>query len=440
MEEKQVFTKLNEISALSTLPEVLAEILRIADDEKAPLDELAKVILKDVPLTARVLGAANSAAYGRNLRATSVRDAIMTLGARTVKSIVLSVSLVDMFNRLETQVDLQAYWKHSLEVGILSEMLAEKMNLRHKEEAYIAGLFHDIGILLMDYCFPREYAHVWQGALNGDSLIKLEETVFGTNHCRVGSYMVSKWNLPQLYTRTVIEHHNTIELKEPDNENIIPQIVNLAERLARHQFDLRPAVKDMEFDNSRIILKNLELSNSDLVDIESEIVPRFLDAASFLEIEVGSPMELLSEANLRIFGLYREIDELLNSIKKEINFAEHMEYDRLAVEILHTVVATFSHYFNNACASMLGRAQLMEMAINKGELKDNKDILKNSLIAIQNGVNSITGTIQELKQVKSYKTTLYHDKTLIIDLEDSLKKYRPKAKPKKPVATQKTEA
>jgi putative nucleotidyltransferase with HDIG domain len=323
MEEKQVFTKLNEISALSTLPEVLAEILRIADDEKAPLDELAKVILKDVPLTARVLGAANSAAYGRNLRAASVRDAIMTLGARTVKSIVLSVSLVDMFNRLETQVDLQAYWKHSLEVAILSEMLAEKMNLRHKEEAYIAGLFHDIGILLMDYCFPREYAHVWQGALNGDSLIKLEETVFGTNHCRVGSYMVSKWNLPQLYARTVIEHHNTIELKEPDNENIIPQIVNLAERLARHQFDLRPAVKDMEFDNSRIILKNLELSNSDLVDIESEIIPRFLDAASFLEIEVGSPMELLSEANLRIFGLYREIDELLNSIKREINFAEH---------------------------------------------------------------------------------------------------------------------
>jgi putative nucleotidyltransferase with HDIG domain len=438
MEEKQVFKRLDSVSALSTLPEVLAEILRIADDERAPLDELAKVILKDVPLTARVLGAANSTAYGRNLQATSIRDAIMTLGARTVKSIVLSVSLIDLFNRLKTQIDLQAYWKHSLEVAILSEMLAEKINLGHKEEAYIAGLFHDIGILLMDSCFPREYAHVWQGAQNGESLMKLEESVFNTNHCQVGSYIISRWNLPQVYAHTIIEHHNTIELKEPAKEDIIPQIVNLAERLARYQFDHKPSIRDMEFNNGKIILKNLGLSNSDLVDIESEIVPKFLEAASYLDLEVGSPMELLSEANLRIFRLYREIDELLNSIKKEINFAEHMEYDRLAVEILHTVVATFSHYFNNACASMLGRAQLVEMALNKGELKDNKDILKNSLIAIQNGVNSITGTIQELKQVKSFKTTLYHDKTLIIDLEDSLKKFRPKPKPKKPAA-QKTE-
>ena len=82
---------------------------------------------------------------------------------------------------------------------------------------------------------------------------------------------------------------------------------------------------------------------------------------------------------------------------------------------------------------MLGRAQLIEMAVKKGDLADNKDILKNSLIAIQNGVNSITGTIQELKQVKSFKTTLYHDKTLIIDLEDSLKKYKPKQKTEIPL-------
>ena len=75
---------------------------------------------------------------------------------------------------------------------------------------------------------------------------------------------------------------------------------------------------------------------------------------------------------------------------------------------------------------MLGRAQLIEMALKKGELEDQKNILENSLIAIQNGVNNITGTIAELKQVKSFKTTLYHDKTLIIDLEDSLKKYKPK--------------
>jgi len=184
-------------------------------------------------------------------------------------------------------------------------------------------------------------------------------------------------------------------------------------------------VKDIEFDNRCVIMKNLGLTPAHLEEIEMEIVPHFLDAASFLEVEIGTPLELLSEANLRIYRLFREVDELLAELKENTHYNERMEYDRLAVEILHTVVATFSHYFNNACASILGRAQLIEMALKKGELQDNRDILKNSLVAIQNGVNSITGTIQELKRVKSFKTTLYHDKTLILDLEESLRKYRP---------------
>jgi signal transduction histidine kinase len=167
------------------------------------------------------------------------------------------------------------------------------------------------------------------------------------------------------------------------------------------------------------------LKNRDLSEIEPLIVPRFLESASFLEVDVGSPVDLLTEANTRIFDLYREVEDLLNSIKTETDFEQRLEFDRLAVEILHTVVATFSHYFNNACASILGRSQLIEMALKKGDLNDHNNVLNNSLIAIQNGVNSITGTLQELKQVKSFKTTLYHEKTLIIDLEDSLKKYKP---------------
>ncbi len=434
MDQKQVFKRIDSVGGLATLPEVLAEILRITDNSDAPLDELAKVILKDVPLTARILKAANSAVYGRHLKVSSIRDAIMTLGARTIKSIALSISLVNTLNRLKTQIDLKAFWKHSLEAGIISELIAEKLGMSHREEAYIAGIFHDIGILILDACFPREYAHVWAGVLTGESLVKLEESLFGTNHCKVGAYMLKKWNLPDSFCDAIETHHDVFELKELSNGEVLPQIVNLAEKMAKYRFDVLAQIKDADFDNSSVIRKNLNLSAKDFMEIESEIIPRFLDSASFLEIEIGSQEELLTEANKRIYEIYREVEELMLSIKNETNFTEHMEYDRLAVEILHTVVATFSHYFNNACASMLGRAQLIEMALAKGELEDRRDMIKNSLIAIQNGVNSITGTINELKQVKSFKTTLYHDKTLIIDLEDSLKKYRPQESAKTPQA------
>jgi putative nucleotidyltransferase with HDIG domain len=419
MEEKQVFKRVERLSQLATLPEVLAEVLKIADDPEAPLDDLAKVILKDVALTARILSAANSAFYGRRKEISSIRDAIMTLGARTVKAIALSISIVNLLGRMDTQISLKTFWKHSLEVAIISELLAERVGIKETEEAYISGIFHDIGILVLDACFPREYAHVWHGAQNGESL-------FSTNHCRVGSYMLSKWNLPEVFPRALMTHHDTIELKEPKNGEIIPQIINLSERIARYRLDLKSTLQEMEFDNSKIVMKNLGLGKKDISEIESAIIPKFLDAASFLEVEIGTPIELLQDANARVFELYHEIEEMLEAMKSDSNYAKNIAYDKLAVEILHTVVATFSHYFNNACASMLGRAQLIEMALNKGDLEDRNDILKNSLIAIHNGVNNITGTISELKQVKSFKTTLYHDKTLIIDLEDSLKKYKPK--------------
>ncbi|NIP44231.1 MAG: HDOD domain-containing protein, partial [candidate division Zixibacteria bacterium] len=351
--------------------------------------------------------------------------AIMFLGSRNVRAIALSVSVVNVINRLDTRIDLRSYWKHSLEVAMISEAIASRIGLKEREETYIAGILHDIGILALDACFPREYERLWKDAQNGGALLELEESLFGTNHCRVGSYLVSKWNLPEIFAYSVSCHHDTFKAEKPDNGQIMAQIVSLAEMLAKHNLDLNYPNTSTELDNGKILMKNLGLDDDDISEIEAEIIPKLLDATNFLDIEVDSPVELLIEANSRLFDVYQEIQEMLEGFKKNANFKDHIEYDRLAVEILHTVVATFSHYFNNACASMLGRAQLIEIALKKGELKDNKDILHNSLVAIHNGVNSITGTISELKQVKSFKTTLYHDKTLIIDLEDSLKKYKP---------------
>lgn len=426
MKEKQVFRNLEELENLATLPEVLAEILRVIEDQESPLDELARIILKDVPLTARVLSAANSAAYGRQLKVSSIRDAVMTLGARTIRSIALSMAVCDFISGLKTELPKKDFWKHSIEVAVISELLAERVHPKYSEEAYIAGLFHDIGILVLDTLYPREYAHIWEGvSQRGEDLLKLEEMAFGTTHNRVGSYILSKWNLPQIYAISVMQHHDTFELKEASQDQKIPEIINLAEKTAKNQFDFRGALEGMEFDNRNILMKNLGVSNRDMSEIETDVVSKFLESAAFLEVDVGSSVELLAEANLRIFELYREVEDLLNSIKTETDFEQRLEFDRLAVEILHTVVATFSHYFNNACASILGRSQLIEMSLKKGDLEDHNKVLSNSLIAIQNGVNSITGTLQELKQVKSFKTTLYHEKTLIIDLEDSLKKYKP---------------
>ncbi len=95
--------------------------------------------------------------------------------------------------------------------------------------------------------------------------------------------------------------------------------------------------------------------------------------------------------------------------------------DAIATDVMHTVVATFSHYFNNACATILGRSQLLEMSIDKGDLKDaDNRVLTRSIEVIQRGVDSITNVLNVMKSVESFDTVQYHESAKIIDLKEQL--------------------
>jgi len=89
---------------------------------------------------------------------------------------------------------------------------------------------------------------------------------------------------------------------------------------------------------------------------------------------------------------------------------------------ISTITATFNHYINNAAATILGRAQLIEFGLNKGEIVDNKGSLEKSISVISNGVNTITAFMDELKNLAEPNTIVYHDDTYIIDLEERIKK------------------
>ena len=421
MKESQVLARIENEYKLFSLPEVLAQVIQAVEDRNSSIGTIAEIVSKDVALTSKILGMSNSSFYGRMNKVASVTDAIGVLGTRTVKSIALSVSVYDLCRRLDNSLDIKDFWRHSLEVAILSELIARKTDARIAEEAFVCGLLHDIGILILDSTFSKDYEKVWHLTCKGNDLSKTEESIIGTNHVKVGAFLAEKWNLPERFANAIRDHHRTFDFGKPETEDALSQIVCLASRISSYQMDGLSYIGRKDFENKKALLHNLGLANDDIAEVRSETISRLIETAQFLEMDVGSPLDLVQKANDLLFQLMCQIEALYSNTEEG---EAQLPKDRLAViatDVMHTVVATFSHYFNNACATILGRSQLLEMSLNKGELKDaDNRVLTHSIEVIQRGVESITNVLSVMKSVESFDTVQYHESAKIIDLKEQL--------------------
>src|SRR4051812_2336980 len=174
----QIEAILREVDSLPTLSTVATRLLRIASVEDADLDALVEIIETDPSLTARLLGLCRRADKGLGDRITTVRRAVVMLGLEAVQAAVLSVAVYEIMEGCAPEFDAgdedtppgsttlefdrEGFWKHSIAVASASELIADgHLDLGVKpEEAFVAGLLHDLGKLVLDTILPRSYARV----------------------------------------------------------------------------------------------------------------------------------------------------------------------------------------------------------------------------------------------------------------------------------------
>jgi len=219
---------------LPSLPKVVEKLLHLTD--KASTREFADIIATDQGLSAKVLRLVNSAFYSLRAPISSLRHASSLLGVRTLKSLALSVSVIQIFKRSIPGFDPLRFWRHSLSVAMVGQKVAEKIRLGFPDEVYIAGLLHDTGIALMVQHYPAEYAKVALPGTEGlpETLARETET-FGLSHTEVGFNLASHWRLPSMVGLGIRHHHTTAELPreiDPDTRKLI-DLVRFADGFAR---------------------------------------------------------------------------------------------------------------------------------------------------------------------------------------------------------------
>ncbi|HEY3271952.1 MAG TPA: HDOD domain-containing protein [Geothrix sp.] len=254
---------------LPPLPQVAAQVLRLAQDPEATAGDFHRVIALDPALAGQVLRISNSTAFGMMREVTTLTQAITTLGVSALKSVVMASSARNLYHRGTVDTGERLVWEHALVAAMASRAFAERLGLPQVEEAFVGGLLHDLGKSVLGVKFPERYGpllravHEQNGACLG-----LEHEIFGFDHAMVGEALASQWNLAPGLQAAVRWHHEP--LRAGVGHRQLTAVVALANHLALEQGSGLGDPSHLE-EASRQAMEILELEPGVLARLKADI-------------------------------------------------------------------------------------------------------------------------------------------------------------------------
>jgi len=212
LNQNPLMQRLESSSSLPTLPHILLRIMEVCDQEDTQFRELSQLIDKDPALSSKILSLVNSTRYGLPNKVRSIEQALPLIGMEAVKNAAICASIHQVFAKMEggALFNLKSFWKHSLTCAGLAKLIAQRIRYPNPEEAFLAGLIHDLGKLVLWVNLPREYAALLRRIKEQPGGLLLEEAKLGATHSEVGGWLIRKWNLNSLLADAVSFHHEPL--------------------------------------------------------------------------------------------------------------------------------------------------------------------------------------------------------------------------------------
>ena len=225
--------KLNGLDRMPSIPVVLAPLLNYLEQpiESLQIQRVVDLISQDKSLAAQCLHMANSPLYGRCTEVGSVRDAVVALGMHRMRDIAVSCSVLKLFPGDQNQIDPIVFWEHSMGCALVCRHFAQKIGFPDPGKVYLAGLLHDLGILVNLWILPKEFgAAIELARSEGIPLHEAELRTLGLTHCESGQLIAERWGLTADLVAVVRYHH------EPQNApefKALLALVSLSDLLCR---------------------------------------------------------------------------------------------------------------------------------------------------------------------------------------------------------------
>jgi putative nucleotidyltransferase with HDIG domain len=216
-----------DISDLPTIPAIVSKVVTLLDNQDGNPDEIADLILSDQVLAARVIRVVNSPLYRTTNPIVSVKRALLFIGFKSIREMILTSYFVDGFNQKEQPFDMKIFWLHSFSVGAISRRIARLIGYQDVEKAYLAGILHDIGKVFLGHYCKEWYGKMLDSIKNTSfTTYEAEYEFFSTTHCEVGFCLAQRWNFPVDYCDVISYHHSSVRATE---DPLLTAIVSLAD-------------------------------------------------------------------------------------------------------------------------------------------------------------------------------------------------------------------
>jgi HD-like signal output (HDOD) protein len=267
------------IKNLPPIPKVVFEVTRLLNNSNTATNQLAELISKDHGLTSKILAVANSPLYGIKRKVSSIEFAIIVLGHEDIRSIVTALSLAGSIQSAPSKYfDPIEFWVHSMVVGTAVKGISTNLGFDFGNEAFVAGILHDIGILVIYKFFNNEFNQIVElSETENIKLMDAEERILGITHQEIGKFLGEKWDLPKNLCDTLNFHHNP--LKGVDNHKFI-SVIHLVDYMTQKlkigsfywdkDFELDPGIIDLLNFPSEDALDNFIVDYEEMFQVTAE--------------------------------------------------------------------------------------------------------------------------------------------------------------------------
>ena len=418
MDRISILQHIQKNSNLLSLPQILSEVLQEVGKEDFSPDSLAKIILKDPSLTSRVLKLSNSAFYHRMSEIKTVHQAISLMGVTTVKCLALSSSIFhpEKISR-DSGIDAKEFFCYVLSVGAAARKIAETVNFRSSEEAFIAGLLHDVGLMFFLYNYPKEYRTLIGNRRGDATLVEAEQELFGIDHSDISYHMAEAWGLPADTCEAIRGHHKWAPHEEGSQ---LKSIVRIAVLLTSDRFSGYELSLEDRLSQITTTAEQLALTKEQIDEISGALLRDAFEIAEYLGVDIGDIETMLISANQEIWKTYLIVENLFKERQELSQSLLEEERARGAMESKNIAMATLSHYLNNAIMAIYGRSQIMRLFLSKGKTDRLLEQLPNSLQSIDNAVKKVVAVLDEMKEISPIGEQEYYSMSKALNIDDRI--------------------
>tara|TARA_B100001248_G_scaffold262700_2_gene261126 strand:+ start:14925 stop:15797 length:873 start_codon:yes stop_codon:yes gene_type:complete len=235
---QQILEELKAKSKLPSLPKVINKLLSLISNPMASLEDISNIISLDPATGGRILRLANSVSFGFSEKTASIDEAIGRIGFQSTCDIVVSMALINTFDKVDG-VELNQFWLHSLSVAFAAQLIEKRSPKINglSDEAYTAGLFHDLGILVLANYFGEKYSEVIQTAYDDEQPLRIvEKEMLGIGHPEAGHALLSHWEIPEIISKAAWDHQRPAAPHEGSTPGeIMAQVIHMANFACNHQ-------------------------------------------------------------------------------------------------------------------------------------------------------------------------------------------------------------